>query len=556
MDGLMMDVPLSLPALLRRTETFFGHKPVVTRRVDRTLERRTYASILTRARQLGGGLASLGVKPGDRVATFCWNHSRHLEAYYGVPASGAVLHTLNVRLHPDELAYIIEHAGDSIIIVDKALWPAFAPVRERIAPRPIVTITEDGEPVEGTTDYESLIGLGTDAPAFADCDERAAAVMCYTSGTTGRPKGVLYSHRALVLHSLTAALGDCMELRESDTVLAVVPMFHANAWGLPFICAFLGSAQVLPGPHLDPASVVALLEGERVTFTAGVPTIWHGLLKYLDEHPGHDLSAIHTMLVGGAAIPEATVRAFDTRHGLRLLHAWGMTETSPLGSVSRIPSELASAPPDEQYAWRATQGRPAPLVEIRARSEQGLVPWDDATMGELEVRGPWVASAYYPGDEARDRWTEDGWFRTGDIVTISASGCLTIKDRAKDLVKSGGEWISTVALETALVGHPSVAEAVVVAVPHPLWGERPLAVIVANPGAEPTLAELNEFLSPHFAKWCLPDAVVCVENLPRTGTGKYQKNQVRAAFRDYFMPSGTAAPGATSLEHGLHAPGA
>jgi fatty-acyl-CoA synthase len=538
----MMDVPLSLPALLRRTETFFGHKTIVTRRPDRTIERRTYASCLQRARQLARGLASLGVTPGDRVATFCWNHSRHLEAYYGVPASGAVLHTLNIRLHPDELAYIIGHAGDAAVIVDQALWPAFAPVRERIARLPIVTISDDGAATDGTIDYESLLAQGADAPAFGDCDDRAAAVMCYTSGTTGRPKGVLYSHRALVLHSLAAALPDCMGLQESDIVLAVVPMFHANAWGLPFICAFLGSAQVLPGPHLDPASVVELLEKERVTFTAGVPTIWHGLLKYLDEHPGHDLSSIRTMLVGGAAIPETTVRAFDSRHGLRLVHAWGMTETSPLGSVSRVPSELQSAPADDQFAWRITQGRPAPLVEIRARAEEGLVPWDGTSMGELEVRGPWVASAYYDGDEAADRWTADGWFRTGDIVTLSPAGCITIKDRAKDLVKSGGEWISSVALEAALMGHAAVAEAVVVAVPHPTWGERPLAVIVPNAGREPTIDELHAHLAPHFAKWWLPDAVVCVDSLPRTGTGKYQKNQVRVMFRDYFRATGTAAP--------------
>jgi fatty-acyl-CoA synthase len=539
-----MDVPLSLPALLRRTETFFGHKPVVTRRPDRTIERRTYRECLQRARQLGAGLASLGVKPGDRVATFCWNHARHLEAYYGVPASGAVLHTLNIRLHPDDLAYIIGHAEDSVVIVDTALWAAFTPVRERIGRVPIVTIGDDAGAVEGTIAYEQLIAQGSSAPRFSDCGERAAAVMCYTSGTTGRPKGVLYSHRALVLHSLAAALPDCMGLRESDVVLAVVPMFHANAWGLPFICASLGTGQVLPGPHLDPASIVELLESERVTFTAGVPTIWHGLLTYLDEHPGHDLSSIRTMLVGGAAIPEATVRAFDARHGLHIVHAWGMTETSPLGSVSRIPSELQSAPPDTQYAWRVTQGRPAPLVEIRARSEEGLVPWDGATMGELEARGPWVASAYYPGNEDPARWTDDGWFRTGDIVTIAPEGCLTIQDRAKDLVKSGGEWISTVALETALIGHPSVSEAVVVAVPHPTWGERPLAVVVPTPGAQPSIEEVRAHLAPHFAKWWLPDAVVCVDSLPRTGTGKYQKNQVRALFRDHFGASGTAAPAA------------
>ena len=538
MDGLMMDVPLSLPALLRRTETLFGHKEIVTRRADRTIERRTYAQCLDRARQLAAGLASMGIRRGGRVATFCWNHSRHLEAYYGVAASGMVLHTLNIRLHPDELVYIIGHAGDSAIIVDKALWPAFEPVRQRIASVPIVCVTDDGVPVDGTIEYEQLLAAHAHPPAFGDCDERAAAVMCYTSGTTGRPKGVVYSNRSLVLHSLAAALPDAMDLRESDVALAVVPMFHANAWGVPFTCALLGTTQVLPGPHLDPASIVDLLESEQVTFTAGVPTIWHALLTYLDGHPGHALSSIRTMLVGGAAIPEATVRAFESRHGLRIVHAWGMTETSPLGSVSRVPSELEAASPDVQYAWRVKQGRPAPFVEIRARGDDGLVPWDGATMGELEVRGPWVASAYYSGDgspgEGTDRWSDDGWFRTGDIVTIEPTGCLTIQDRAKDLVKSGGEWISTVALETALVGHPAVAEVVVVAVPHPTWGERPLAVVVPAAGSNPTIDELRAHLAPHFAKWWLPDAVVCVESLPRTGTGKYQKNQVRARFREHF----------------------
>jgi fatty-acyl-CoA synthase len=351
-DGLMMDVPLSLPALLRRTDTFFGHKEIITRRADRTIERRTYAECLQRARRLASGLASLGVRAGDRVATFCWNHSRHLEAYYGVPASGAVLHTLNIRLHPDELAYIISHAGDSVIVVDTALWRAFAPVRERIANLPIVTIGEVPDGVEGTIDYEEVVARGEDKP-FSDCDERAAAVMCYTSGTTGRPKGVLYSHRAMVLHSMAAALPDCMSLRETDTVLAVVPMFHANAWGLPFICAFLGCEQVLPGAHLDPASIVELLESERVTFTAGVPTIWHGLLKYLDEHPGHNLSSIHTMLVGGAAIPEATVRAFETRNCRMHL---------PIGST-RGESRKA----DRRHWWRSARA-------AKTASSRGTTP--------------------------------------------------------------------------------------------------------------------------------------------------------------------------------------
>ena len=534
MRGLMMEMPLSIPLLLRRTESLFGHKVLVTRRPDRSLERRTYGDVLRRARGLAAGLASLGITPGDRVATFCWNHSRHLEAYYGVPASGAVLHTLNILLHPEELAYIITHACDSAVIVDKVLWPAFAQVLPRLGDIRVIVISDDGDLPPGTIDYEQLVTSATAVDTLADVDERAGALMCYTSGTTGRSKGVLYSHRSMVLHALTLALPDCLNLREADVVLAVVPMFHVNAWGLPFACAMLGSRQVLPGPHLDAASIVELLESERVTLAAGVPTIWHGVLNYLDEHPGHDLSSIRSMIVGGAAIPVSTIRAFDERHGIHIVHAWGMTETSPVGTISRVPSELEGPVSDEQYAWRAMQGRPAPMVEIRARTDQGIAPWDGVTMGELEVRGPWVASAYFPGDIAMERWTDDGWFKTGDIATIAPSGCVTIQDRAKDLVKSGGEWISTVALESALVSHPAVSEAVVVAVPHAQWGERPLAVVVAAAGCAPTIDDLRAHLAPHFAKWWLPDAVVCVERLPKTATGKYQKHEVRTTFAGHY----------------------
>jgi fatty-acyl-CoA synthase len=534
MRGLMMDVSLSIPSLLRRTETLFPHKEIVWRRPDRTIGRATYAECLSGARRLASAMRSLGVGPGDRVATFCWNHLRHLQAYYGVPASGSVLHTLNIRLHADELAYIVEHADDKVVIVDKVLWPAFEAVRARIGDRHIVVVSEDGDVPQGTIDYDSLLAAHEEAP-FVDPDEHTAAVMCYTSGTTGRSKGVLYSHRALVLHSFAEALPDGIELRESSRILAVVPMFHANAWGIPFTAALLGTTQVLPGPHLDPASIVELLETERVTHAAGVPTIWHALLKYLDEHPGRDLSSLRILLVGGAAMPEASIRAFEQRHGFDVIHAWGMTETAPLGSVSRVPSELEGASDDVRYAWKAKQGRPGALVEVRARGCDGeLVPWNDHAMGELEVRGHWVASAYYPGNECPDRWTDDGWFRTGDIVTIGPTGCLSIQDRAKDLVKSGGEWICTVTLESLIAAHPDVAEVVVIAVPHARWGERPLAVVVPRPGRAPSIEALREHLEPNVARWWLPDAVVHVESIPRTGTGKYQKNVVREAYKEYF----------------------
>jgi fatty-acyl-CoA synthase len=536
MRGLMMDSPLSIPALLQRAESVFPHKAIVSRRADRSVTRSTYAECLAGSRRLAAAMRALGVRQGDRVATFCWNHERHLHAYYGIPASGAILHTLNIRLHPEELAYIVNHADDAVVIVDKVLWPQFEPVRQRIGDRRIVVISDDDADVpQGTLHYDDLIAAHAASTAFADIDERAGAVMCYTSGTTGRSKGVLYSHRSLVLHSLAAALPDMMDLSESSRVLAVVPMFHANAWGLPFACALVGASQVLPGPYLDAASIIALLEAEHVTHTAGVPTICHALLRHLDEHAGHDLSALRMMLVGGAAIPETTIRAFQARHGVRVVHAWGMTETAPLGSINRLPSELADAPEDARYAWRARQGRPAPLVEVRARADDGrLVPWDDTAMGELEVRGPWVAAAYYPGDEGRERWTDDGWFRTGDIVTIGPTGCLAIHDRAKDLVKSGGEWISTVALESALVEHPAIAEVVVIAVPHERWGERPVAVIVAEPGCVPTLHDVRAHLDGRVPRWWLPDGVVLVASLPKTGVGKYQKNVLRETYKEYF----------------------
>jgi fatty-acyl-CoA synthase len=480
-------------------------------------------------------MRALGVRAGDRVATLCWNHEAHLQACYGIPASGAVLHTVNVRLRPDDLAYVIEHGGSSVLIVDEAAWPAFEAVRGRIAARPVVVVPArtGAEVPHGTLSYWALLDDERDAPAFADVDERAAAVMCHTSGTTGRPKGVVYSHRALVLHSLAMALPDAFDLGERARVLALAPMFHANAWGLPLACAMVGASQVLAGATFEPAGVAALVASERVTHTAGVPTMCHAMLEHLDAHPGHDLSSWRTMLVGGAPVSAETVRAFDERLGVRIVHSWGMTETAPLGTASPLASELEDARLEERYAWRARAGRPAPLVEIRARGGDGaLVPWDDESMGELEVRGPWVAAAYHPGDEPSDRWTPDGWLRTGDIVTIGPTGSVAVRDRAKDLVKSGGEWISSAALESALLRHPDVAEAVVVAVPHPKWGERPLAVVVPTPGCTPAIEALRAHLAPSFPKWWLPDAVVLVEALPRTATGKYEKHLVRARFHD------------------------
>ena len=535
MHGLMMEMPLSIPLLLRRTESLFGHKTLVTRRADRSLERRTYGDVLRRARGLAAGLAGLGIKPGDRVATFCWNHSRHLEAYYGVPASGAVLHTLNIRLHPEELAYIITHAGDAAVIVDKVLWPAFAQVLPRLGDIRVIVISDDGDLPPGTIDYEQLVASATPSMTLADVDERAGALMCYTSGTTGRSKGVLYSHRSMVLHALTLALPDCLNLREADVVLAVVPMFHVNAWGLPFACAMLGSragaARPAPGrgQHRRALRIRARHAGGRrphdLARRAQVPRRAPGSRPVVD-------SLDDRRRRGDPRVDDSRLRrAARAAHRARLGH--DRDQPGRDDQPRPVRARVAPHPTSSTPGGRCRAG-PRRWWRFARAPTTGLAPWDGVTMGELEVRGPWVASAYFPGDVATDRWTEDGWFKTGDIATIAPSGCVTIQDRAKDLVKSGGEWISTVALESALVSHPAVSEAVVVAVPHAQWGERPLAVIVAAEGCAPTIDDLRAHLAPHFAKWWLPDAVVCVERLPKTATGKYQKHEVRAMFAGHY----------------------
>jgi fatty-acyl-CoA synthase len=540
----MMNVPLSIPMLLRRARTLFAHKEIVWRRADKRVDRYTYGLCLRRCGQLMRALRRLGVQPGDRIATLAWNHARHLEAYYGVPAMGAVLNTLNLRLHPSDLAYIINHAGDSVVFVDDVLLPLWEKVAPLVNVSHVIVWSDSGAVPEGMLDYERLLAAEGDDPSdFADVDENSAAIMCYTSGTTGKPKGVLYSHRSLVLHTLGAALADVLATTERDIVLPVVPMFHANAWGLPFTCAMLGANQVHPGPHLDPQSLLALLADERVTFTAGVPSIWLGILHALDAEPKkYDLSALRTLVCGGAAVPEAMIRGYQERHGLSVLQGWGMTEMSPIGSIGTLGSVLDSADADTRYAYRARQGLPAALVEIRARCESGLIPWDDATMGELEVRGPWVASGYYNPDDPVTSFTEDGWFRTGDIVTIDPHGYIMIQDRAKDLIKSGGEWISSVALESALMGHPDVSEAAVVAIAHEKWIERPLAVVSLKPGRSTTPAILKAFLETSVAKWWIPDDVVFVPAIPKTGAGKFLKSALREQFRDHYAVAPSCEP--------------
>ncbi|MDQ3427295.1 MAG: long-chain fatty acid--CoA ligase [Gemmatimonadota bacterium] len=539
MRGLTMDYQLTVPAILRRTEALFASRPVVSRRPDHSLHRATYGACLRRARRLAVALERLGVEPGDRVATLCWNHHRHLEAYFAIPMMGAVLHTLNLRLHPDELGYIAAHAGDGVILVDRSLLMLLEQFRARARFREVIVIGDDEATPVGTHNYERLLA-GSDESAFRgrDIDEHAAAAMCYTSGTTGRPKGVLYSHRALALHSMATAMADGFALREADVVLAVVPMFHANAWGLPFTAALVGAGLVFPGEHPDPRSLLELCQTEGVTFSAGVPTVWLGVLEELDAAPGkYDLSRLHTIVIGGAAAPESLMLGLEERHGLRPLTSWGMTELAPVGTLGRLCAEVDAPEAGGHHFIRMKQGRPGAWLELRLRNQTGEVPWDGVTMGELEIRGAYVAAAYYRPEEEGGWFTEDGWFRTGDIASIDPFGYLEIRDRTKDLIKSGGEWISSVALEGALMSHPAVAEAAVVAVPHPRWLERPVAAVVLREGRTVSPVELRAHLGTRFPEWWLPDYVVFLPAIPRTSTGKFLKSALRDSLRDHFPPT-------------------
>ncbi len=540
LEGLAQDYQLTLPAILRRVEQLYGYREIVTRRPDKSFHRHTFADFVSRSKKLAVALKKLGLEDGDRVGTLGWNTYQHLEAYFGAPCSGAVLHTLNPRLHEDDLTFIANHAEDRVMLVDEPLVPVFQKFRERTNVEHAVVVTEGGDVPDGMMGYEDLLSDADEADfAYRDFDEKQAAAMCYTSGTTGRPKGALYSHRSTVLHSMMVAMGNTFALSEKDCVLPVVPMFHVNAWGLPFASVLVGAKLMMPGPHLDPESVLEDFEQEGVTFTAGVPTVFLAVLQALDAEPGrYDLSKLRSMVIGGSAVPKGVIEAFEKRHGVNVVHAWGMTEMSPIGTVSNLPTAVEELPEDERLEYRAKQGNPVPFVEIRARGDEGFVPWDGKSLGELEVRGPWVARRYYNAPEGDDKFTDDGWFTTGDIVTIDEYGFIKITDRTKDLIKSGGEWISSVELENALMAHPAVSQAAVIAIPDEKWDERPLAAIVLKEGESATAEDLQGHLEKDFAKFWLPDAYEFVESIPMTATGKFQKLKLRELFEGYAPAAG------------------
>jgi fatty-acyl-CoA synthase len=537
MRGTMMDFQLTLPAILERAGKLFSNVEILSRRPDKSVVRTCYGEFYRRARKLSAALKAVGLQPGDRVASMMWNHSGHLEGFFGIPCAGGILHTLNLRLHPHEIAAIANTARDRFLLVDDCLLPILEKFRASVPFERIFVVPYSGESVpsgQGYESYEDLLAGAPDHFTYPDINENDGAVMCFTSGTTGNSKGVIYSHRSLVLHTFAETAADSLAISQHDTVLPIAPMFHANAWGLPYTCAMTGAHLILPGPNVDGESILDLIQQHRVTFACGVPTVWLGVLNALENHPGRwKFDWPVRMLVGGTAPPERLIRALD-KHNMRILHLWGMTETTPLATVGRLKRHMHEWQPDRQYEVRARQGWPAPFVELRImRPEEGEGPWDGVTPGELEVRGPWVAGSYFEAPDQAHRWTADGWFKTGDVATIDAEGIVKIVDRAKDLVKSGGEWISSVDLENTLMGHPAVKEACVFGVPHPKWQERPIAAVVLKDGVQASPEELRAFLAQSFAKWQLPDAFVFLDAIPRTSVGKFKKVALRQQFADW-----------------------
>jgi len=541
MKSTMMPVQLSTNQILDRAGTYFGDQEVLGRLPDKSTCSRSYREIRRRARQLAQALRDkAGIGRGDPVATMSWNHAWHLESYFGIPAAGAVLHTLNLRLSPEDIAYIMDDAGDRLLIVDDVLLPVWERVSPLLRQQPRVVVVPFGGAavpagMESDEDFIEGDARGYQYPAQ---DENEAVGMCYTSGTTGRPKGVVYSHRSMVLHAITGCIPDLFALSARDQVMMVTPMFHANAWAVPFSAMMVGAGQVLPGPHLGGEDLLDLMEQAQVTMALGVPTIWMMIWQAMQQ-PTRERRLVKgmRMLVGGAAVPQSMIANFASRD-MHIVQGWGMTETSPLASVPVIKPKHLALPDEARHALRALQGIATPLVEMRIVDEAaGVQPWDGKAAGEVQVRGPWVTGAYHATPNDPGKFSADGWLRTGDIGTIDPEGYMHLVDRSKDMIKSGGEWISSVELENLVMGHPGVAEAAVVAIAHPKWGERPLVVAVRRPGAEVDGAALREFLRPKLARFQLPDDFEWVDAIPKTATGKFLKTRMREMYRDRVSQS-------------------
>ncbi|HTS93050.1 MAG TPA: 3-(methylthio)propionyl-CoA ligase [Stellaceae bacterium] len=543
MRGLMMDRPLLIQTLIEHAGRYHADTEIVSRTVEGPIHRYTYAKAERRSKRLAKALRRLGVEEGDRVATLAWNGFRHYELYFGVSGIGAICHTINPRLFQEQLAYIVNHAEDKVLCFDLT----FLPLVQKLAPlwkpvRHYVLMTDRAHmPAGGPPNllcYEELVAAETPEMEWPEFDENMASSLCYTSGTTGNPKGALYSHRSTVLHSFACCMANNTSFAMSDTVLPVVPMFHANAWGVPYSATMAGSKLVFPGPNLDGPSLYQLLESEHVTMTLGVPTVWLGLLKYLDES-GKRLDFVDRVLIGGSAAPPAMIRDFEEKYGCRAIQGWGMTELSPVGTLGTLKRKFLNLPKEAQLARKAMQGRPLYGVEMKLVDAEGQVqPHDGTSRGELLVRGPWIVNGYFADEAAgRDAFDAEGWFRTGDVATIDPDGYLQLVDRRKDVIKSGGEWISSIDIENAAVAHPDVAEAAVIGVPHPKWAERPLLVIVPRQGSAPTREAILDFLKDKLAKWALPDDVVLVPEIPHTATGKILKTKLREMFREHRLPT-------------------
>ena len=538
MQATMMNVPLSINHFLERAGTIFKRNTIVSRLPDKSLRSHSYGQWHQRTLQLAAALTAAGLQKGDRVATLCWNHHAHLEAYFGIPAAGGVMHTLNLRLSAEELGWIAGDCEDRFLIVDDVLLPLYRQMAHLHKFEKVLVFPFSGAAVpDDLINYEDFIAAA-EGTRFIPVphDENDPVAICYTSGTTGRPKGVAYSHRSTVLHTLVGCLGDHWGLKGNDVVMPVTPMFHANSWGMPYGAVMMGAKLVFPGPHLHPDDLLDLMQLEPPTLSLGVPTIWMSLIQTYEraqtETPGRwTLPAGMRSLVGGAAVPESLVRAFD-KHGIWLMQGWGMTETSPIATISYPRVELKDASPDERYRRAAMAGTVAPLVELRLKTDEGVIaPWDGQTMGEIQVRGPYITGSYHEVAVTEDKFTADGWLRTGDVATLDELGFLRITDRTKDLIKSGGEWISSVDVENTLMSHPAVAEAAVIAIPDEKWSERPLACIVLKPGQHADAAALNALLlKSGFVKWQLPERYEVIAAVPRTSTGKFWKLKLREMF--------------------------